>query len=644
MKDKIFYIDALPGSGKTHTARMEMKNDVGSIHFYVAPTHALANQTFRDLIDDGVTVRRLWKIGDNEDRYSLSNGLEKRVKGTPDGTSAAVSQLIMDASAGAIVIMTHQAFVQLPKLTESRNIRVFFDEARKFVLSNGDIEFDGTSDKKYLRTLLKRFSECLPGSKTQQRRMVFRKVYIPETFEDTGDGIHRSTIAIAKSLSGTSTNRKQYSAILTWITNCRDPRMEMYVATRMLDDEWVPVTSKEKMTLHQVVVPSRMFSGFKSVLLMSAYFTTSQMYHLLNDANEVSLVNLYPTLPLAMLERERRIKDRFSYARLIPLMHDTNKVTRTRLDNDVLVPAEYLENMLNVAHRLEVTSRDIKRFKTGKVSGSDDKACKFMRMVDRCGGAKELIDWYYESASKIVEHLGNRVKHPPLLVTNNDSRYDRTRKFSKLKKRAAADGVFHVMTSSSHGFNHFDKRNAIAYFSAINPTPEISKLFRTILRRYDPDEDYAADSCIQAITRTSVRVPTATDKVYIILPDMGLAQMARSKMFDACPRPQKSWADHFDMASIAGLLVREAVLAGSKNGGSRNSDKFRIFRSPERIELERRLNNLNVAIHRAAKAEDVTKENSLNAERESVKKRIGLVEQKDNPDMRRVHGRLTRAT
>lgn len=621
MADKyhVEFLDTFPGVGKTTEAIRLMVADRKSIHFYVAPTHTLCDQTKDRLLADGIPQELVVKIG--KKNVQQKNGTTRLIVSVLDGggTHSSTSSPCLP---GTILVMTHQAFLQLPDLDRGSEIRVFFDEARKFILDDGTIRFANAEFRKAFSTFLVEFS--VPVEDTE-----FRKVAIPKGCKPP-----------AYLLSGDTTSDGQLTMhrhVKRFLASARNPKLDLYVKEQ--------TTGDNKVSVHRVVVPSRAFRGFKSVLLLSAYFKDSQMYHLLNEDSDVILESIFrrrPKLAERILETEKRMQLRFRDVTLIPLMSEPKKISMDRIRSDMAIPRDKIVEICNLADTLGITLTGIQDAtdQTGLTSGGTRKLrpnyAEFYAAVERSGGGPRLLTWCLEMASDVVSKIkgANRLCGNPLLVVNKKGH-----SLAQAEPFELPLGPFEMIPPASHGLNKYRECNVIAYLSANNPTPEMCKLFNALLPRYEPDKDHAADSCVQAVTRLSVRESTSSDKVYVILPDMGLAKLVEEKFNNVC-RYNSSVTDALNMVSLATALGKRRMSSGGARGGAKGGltnrgrpSGSKKVRSPDRLALDRKLASISAYISREKREgrEGGARHTKLLAERSSINAKVKQVESVDNP-------------
>lgn len=621
------YLNCLPGAGKTHFAIGQILSDRESVHFYVTPTIILGEQTRQDLIDKGLSPAKVILIS---------------AKNSSFGTSEAVLNTLRPRiRPGLVVVMSHQAFVQLPPFPESEKIRVYFDEARKFVLKDGNLKLTSARMKNDLIKVLKPYSEEL-----------LTKDYIAGTYTKFGFkriSIPPNSVSIAK-LSKEITNRKhedrlQYTEIFQFLKDAANPKFDIYVPSGIFKptDE----SLDKVISIHKVVVPSRAFTGFKSVLLMSAYFEDSQMFHLLTKASHQSqetenpfrltdLAKADDGLNKTLYDRQSTIMSRFKQAILIPLTENEKKISDFRYRTEVIAPASEKENLRQLVCDCGITSEALREYRrTGEIGEGHEPFFNYLTSVN---AEFSLIDWLLRSSRRVVRHLKKKkklVEQIPLLVVNKRFEANEAKPYLESEEFISIPG-------QSHGLNTYKASNTIVYLSAINPSPEISRLFNALIPDYDPDLDHAADSAIQAVTRLSLRDTTSKSKVFVIVPDLALTTMIFFKM-KRKPRVDRKYAKSLDVFSVTSLIKEESQSV-NKIHGSKGTDFGRLGaqyghlggapklnRSEKRIALDKKLASLRASRSRLRKGGQTSKAEELTERINSLAAKVNALSALENP-------------
>lgn len=604
-KQKIYCLDTFPGVGKTtHIIKklLEFSSNSDSIGycFYVAPTTLLLAQTRDKLIEKGLEENRVFVIH-SDDGSSDRTKVEDRIRYAVSGRYRASPQtyevngekiksirtkISEPKPSGSIILMTHEGFLSCCNLNPElkKVITVYFDEARKFVIpSSGKIEIPAGVTRDQVFTLIKQNSSNHLGD--------YFKVELsghPEVSQKLDE-------AISKEGATTDVGRS-YLDFRDALDLGRNPLIDLYIHHKdHQDKEGSLYRSDYRFT--SVCLPSRVFNGFRYVLLASAYLSHSQMYNMLEKEERNGSLVLIDYLDKQTPEtkelnaRKAEIYLRFNKLRLIPLTMDDSKISKNKLQNGFILRKENLKYVQGLVSEAGITSSAGLADFLGKYTSLSSREA--LSKKDRDLGEKffkvvsaDVINFYVNQAKKYFLSKNKYVNGHPLLVVNKqedlageyeDTSYARLyRKKSSsptgkkyrsiqvkdkfLKPMHPGDFVFTSISSSSQGLNTYIKGNCIAYLAAINPTPQFIELMGLLYPDYKPNKDFAAEAAAQAITRLSVRDTESSDLVYAVVSDMGVVNLLRDKFEEA--KIRKSFAESvpYICVSLSNLVAKSQTI------------------------------------------------------------------------------------
>lgn len=387
----IDYIDTLPGVGKTHWMMDQLEafivahlsgeaKEKGLPHTYIyaAPTHAILHeqsmalaQRFSppvwsssecledeaDANDESLPEEERERARERQRRrlkaqnkYSaetrtralrlITHWHESKLRMSPVPALAAKELPVKDGKPawrrGTVLFMTHGAFVNLPYNEDpesdaslrTRCIGVFFDEARQVLDHAVD---KGTRLPSALLYQLFKGKPCksADGSDTRTFRLYLRQNLSPAELRDTLTPFF------------TVLSDRQRAAVNSLYTTLKNPRYEVYAELpKSVTDEFKALRSGEiqkngTTKAHpflRVLLPSHLFDGYHSVLLASAWLSSSQMFHLLKQASvagdgscKIKLRNVTAKLHRYVGEYEKipryeLIRKRLSRVTILPLI------------------------------------------------------------------------------------------------------------------------------------------------------------------------------------------------------------------------------------------------------------------------------------------------------------------------------------
>lgn len=418
----IDYIDTLPGVGKTHWMMDQLEafivahlsgeaKEKGLPHTYIyaAPTHAILHEQSMALAQRFAppnVARKMFlkdeKIANDESvpeearerarerqrrlldasKYSaemrtralrlITHWHENKLRMSPVPVLAAKELPVFEGKPawrrGTVLFMTHEAFVNLPYNEDpesdaslrTRCIGVFFDEARQVLDRAVD---KGTRLPSALLYQLFKGKPCksADGGDTRTFRLCLRQNLSPAEMRDTLTPFF------------TVLSDRQRAAVNSLYTALKNPRYEVYAELpKSVTDEFKALRSGEiqkngTTKAHpflRVLLPSHLFDGYHSVLLASAWLSSSQMFHLLKQASvagdgsrKIKLRNVTDKLHSYVGKHEKipryeLIRKRLSRVTILPLISNrevTHEMVKDgRLEdaaNDNLTPLS--KNRLN---------------------------------------------------------------------------------------------------------------------------------------------------------------------------------------------------------------------------------------------------------------------------------------------------------
>lgn len=531
-KTDIHYLSSLPGVGKTKLAvkmmRKHLRGDDGVI-FYVAPTIDLLVEV-RGNIEKGLDKalkKKVRLVVGNDSGRSVQLRVSKLMSG-----HKSEEERVRRIPGGGILLMTHEGFLTLEdELPRKDETTVIFDEARKFTAKMKPIKLASDKERRMFARLVEENST--PLLDRMDRETGFQKFSLDEWPRNL------------KQMTESSASRKKYAELYEVVESATNFRTDLYVRASSANSNY---------HFYEVIIPSRVFDGFKNVILMAAFLEDSQMWHLLQNSSQIRLRPLHRLegwehCQFMFNEANRKILERFAKVCIFPLTRQTTPLSMTRMNNAILVPTNRKDEIKLHLEGLGIEStRDLidqaKRMSERDPTKAEKSALKYLKQF----GAKfDSFVWYLKAANKFIESLkeDGKVEDRVLVVVN-----DRNAKYTDTKY---PDWL--RISSVSHGLNKFMSSNTIVFAAALNPEPDLAILYRALLPGYDFTKDHLADSCVQSVTRLCVRDTDSEVVAYVILPDSAMAELLRQKMLDE-PSIVNRAAHDLNMTALSTLNVR----------------------------------------------------------------------------------------
>lgn len=611
-KPIINYISGIPGLGKTEWAINKIKaclSNKDEIVLYVAPTKQLLNEVYKRLKhdcdkDELKSVHPLY--GANLPFGGVSETIEHFLTGTADKHGVKHKK----ARRGDVLLMTHQGFISLPVFPRSEELTVIFDESRKCVSEAIPIKFKSLEEQKHLE-------KCIT---------------IQTAVADTSYSLVTSELGSWKkfkngiSKKGFLFSTKEMLRFDKFFQATRNPRIEVYMHFQRKSE------NNSSLSSFEVIVPSRVFEGFKSVTLLSAFFEDSQMYHLLKQrqANrKLKLVNVTDQVP-DWKNRHFQLMNRYRQVTLVPITAQETALSISNQTN-IMVDSEHID-LVDKLRDLGITKiSEMQRLRPILMKSQRyDLTGKYGKAFDLITKNKEHfainpIGWQIKESLGVIEKwcFANKTEasNKPLLVLNKkiiDSVPDKY-----LKK-------FDLISTHVYGLNTYIDRNIIVFLAAVNPRTTLINLYKIILPEYEFERDHVADVCVQCVCRLSVRNVKAKEGVLVILPDKKIMALLSSRMGEHPDRPTNLWpkrsmvfVDKFAMMNTLGKEKYEAKRKTEKAASQKSHTKKWRESTPTAkkiLSINSRLYQIRKKIKENPKDKELLKrEAALIAERESLK-------------------------
>lgn len=590
----INYVNALPGAGKTWTfdhqiALPHVKHKHNSLLVYAAPTSKLLQERERSLLDLGISKDKIMVIlsEDLPAGTTVANAFRDAVigrkgqKGMPNGT---------------IILCTHECVARIPTSMKGRDrIVLVYDEARACLQDNYALHLP-EDVYQYLTEPQDHFAE--DGRKIVQQRMLSpRSVYESPT-GNTSESVYiwqwnnpRIPLPrierLQEFLPRGSRQRAKANGILDFLRNIHSSSLDVYVS----------VTRKKETNeyvISNVFSPSRMFKGYAKVLILSAFFESSQMYQFLAQSSQVddTVVHLQDVTTghinkkrmTRLLKRMRKTRITYVYD-----LGDKKTLTKREMQQGVVMQKPLSKEQRKNAHakwhelypskpELYRTVFDAYRDLDGRASrltdGARARAYDFMARLDsQFGIIGGVIPHMVDISIKLQQEFMARLKLPPeTLPVGINPRYnsykeseakiwdvERLGDFNKRTKlyRKPKDGdIITQLPITAHGLNAFKDYHSCAFLAAMKYSTREHRFMQRVLPEYNPSIDRTLDYALQLLWRCNVRMPDDSP-VLLIVTDRYLAETLQRRFRILA----KSWLGKDD-TEILPIVAPSRILKG----------------------------------------------------------------------------------
>lgn len=554
------YTSVLPGVGKTHWAIGQIVEHVQQktgVLLYVAPTTRLMSEVYDSVVPKlGPKCRKkVHLITSDQHRNSVVSQLKLVLNGGIDQYGATVKP----DNKGSVCIISHECFMRIPFGYDSNDLPVFpnrdkikviFDEARKCVMSDFSVELPINT--------LRKLAKIIPNIGREMSRASDPSygLDIPEGAEDNERYIHLEVERFdnAEFDSIFAGNRylrtKVRERLRRVLSTAYGKSVRVYASMNRREDTM-------HMALHLVLVPANLFFGWKSVILLSAFFEHSQMYHLLDTMSrrnrqysrrriQAPSVELERVDNLVNPEREAKMREHYKKASVTYIFNDT-QLTSNKLRNGVPVATtgfdeqQFVEDFHKLLrtrkHNLTTKARELtlrgaiqmmQDAETGRIKPTkyDKRLFRLLRTLPAADLATSPVAFMASAARFLSERWQEKHEYPvrPLPICMNvDPSYTRDVE-AEIGDPNEVSGNWVKVPFAAHGLNTFKTYNTIAFLACVNARPAVVSYMAHVAPTYRPKLDHTLDQAIQVLTRSCVRDLNSKEAPLLIVTDKELAQ------------------------------------------------------------------------------------------------------------------------
>jgi hypothetical protein len=555
----------LPGAGKTwtfdkHIAVPHVEQRHNSLLVYAAPTDRLLDERHEALIRLGVSPRRMVRISSRNTEINVVEDFRAAVVGRGD---------IKACADGTIILCTHECLARLPDdLPNRERVVVVYDEARACLQDNYALHLP---DEVY-KFLTDPREHLTDGGRRISTRLISKVPIFEKSSGDDAESIyiwkwsnHRIPLPTVKDiqeyLPKTARSRDRARNILEFLINIHSSSLDVYVSVERKQAQAEYVVSN-------VFSPSRMFRGFSKVLILSAFFESSQMYQFLAKSNQIDRTPL--TLKditkkyvdrkrlIALLERMRNVR--------LTYVYDLGERTLTKVE---MQQAIVLETAITTetAKKIHAAWHEVYPMKP------ETYRSVYNSYVEEGDRARYMSDYKREPAFKVLRAVDNRftilggvipnmvdtairlqqafmvkakLEHESLPIGINprynsykegDSKIwdaeelDKFNKRDRLYKKPKNGEIIMRLPISAHGLNAFRDLHSCAFLASMKYSRREHTFLKRTIAEYNPAVDRTLDYALQLLWRCNVRM-TTDDPVLLIVTDRKLALALHQRFHD----------------------------------------------------------------------------------------------------------------
>jgi len=554
---RIDYVNALPGAGKTHQFLKAAVNHVknkqsNSVLVYAAPTKILLDQVSTDLtMKANISKDKIKQITAEEGTGRVQDRFHDALLGD------------LAVADGTILLVTHECIAKVPMLMEGkRRVTLVYDEARACLQDNYSLNLPENVYDFFLNPKLAH--ETRDGRKF--RGALIQPVVSMEVGEGSrlevwkwqNPGIEFPSQQFIESLLPDSTQKRtQAQRIHEFLENVHSSSIDVYVSV-------TKKTNKPYYEVNNVFSPTRMFYSYGKVLILSAFFDSSQMYHFLTNpcVDPEFPVNLNRLNNYIDPKRMKNIINRLKNVQLTYVFDfGDRELTKTQMVEGLVVKGQLNTKVANDLASDWKASFGKNRVHTYRsVQGVQENSATAMveqfNNVDLSKQFKLMDKYHFEdiiSNSSVVRYMVQRsldlqkawfkknnlaaealpigvnasfrsqsnpkVTHPLWIKENING-------FNKMKKMYEPDAkgnIIRKLPMVSHGLNRWKLCHSAAFLATMKYSPNETRFLKSSVPSYDPSIDRTVDYAIQVLFRSNVRMADSKDPCLLIVTDKAIA-------------------------------------------------------------------------------------------------------------------------
>ncbi len=550
----VYYVNSYPGAGKTYRAlkiarqTLLLGNKAGYVLVYAAPTERLIKQFFEELekmLGDRRALLTRVKIIESG-QVPVSVQMEGMLN-SKDLGSAVIPKL----ADGSVILCTHACISLLrSNMPGKKRVSLIFDEARQCVQR----EFSMKIPMRVIVNLQKSVEvvEALPAVG------LVRWSWKPAD----GHSITRESVRkLWPRVADAVLNR-----FMSFVAHIQNGALHVWVSMVDFDAE------EDEIRVNVVLSPTRLFFGYGKVLILSAFFQHSQMFHLLKrhaietetEKGTLRMLNVdvrdrvvlhNVTDQLIDAERVTRIKeDRLSKA-LMTYIFEDESLSKYHLQRGIVVPFDQKRKFKQVAATYQelflAENSPLPRPEPYKQLLNTSRSTE-MVLKESARPRAELLESMQPLKLSVVQYMAaaaskiqrswlkkRKLEKETLLVCVNAKEsassyrplYDEERIDELLNKGATgAQRRVEPAPVVSQGLNTWASYHTAAFLATVKLSPMTIRFLSGIIQNYKPELDRTVDQCIQFIFRSSLRNANSENRCLLIVSDDQLAELVNKTL------------------------------------------------------------------------------------------------------------------
>lgn len=624
----IHYVSAIPGIGKTDGAINLMTKclkEKETIFIYTAPTIRLLQEVEKRLLIDlgsraDKYTRRILPIHVKNRKYddlSLVDEVMLRLDGGRHG-----GEICKRIKPGSIILLTHATFTALPLNLKGRSdMVVVFDEAYRCVfdplrisMTNNDVMIF----KKHIRTMQQGDYELLTGiSSLAELKQDLPKLsaVAKEKLTEMVSLMKSGTSEVYLKITGTS--RKSVELQQVKLPSAMfNGWQRVYLMSAYLEHTqlWALLTRNYFLLNRKLYTMKSFYSESQDRTVWYPEERKSKLRLLNSSLFPVSLTDCTETFIPNYHKRLAAFRKRYAKANIVSLMNG-DLLSRDTLDSVLAInDKNYAKQQKRLSKIIDaITDENGKFTLDGKTTYVTRKLLlkrsKAHNLNDLDPKIRKLVEWY--RSLKIVNRepvyawlLRHAMRISTSWLTKQNALYverEYNNGIQVLKQKIAQkplvllnvneqDEVIHtdmkdgieLLPFECAGLNEFKDYQVVIFLAALRAKPAHAAFYRSQIPWYNPSDDYAVASAVQAITRGALRKTESDDKTLIIVADSTMAKAIHERLLSE-PRLHK--AQDYGVPDVVGFKF---AFHGRKSKNVRLSDSqvMEEFKDSEKSRLK----------------------------------------------------------
>lgn len=543
----IHYVNALPGTGKTHEflhtmVKSHFANPDSDVLIYAAPTNLLLEEVeaeLKRLYPKQYSRKLIQGISSDDGDGRVADKLHAALSGT---------ETLRPVPKYTILLVSHECIARAGDFPNKARVSLVYDEARACLQDNYRIKltqpvYDFLTQPEPGKNMgrVKDVTITLPG-RSPIRLWTFNTAegYTPVTEEELVPLLKKST-----------QTRRVARRIVDMMDNVESPAIDVHV-----DIQKMTKNGETEYVVNNVHNPARMFHGYRRVLIMSAFFESSQMFHFLKIGSFLSEFKKMEirdvTHKVIDPRRVAAIVNRLRATYITFVVDSDSELNKTQLVDGIAVATKANLEKWNTTWKSLFDGRS-ETYRAVLAKYEASKSSNRFTLKNR----SKPFEWFsqnpyvFGSAIKYSTSMASRLFDAFLTKAGQSAPYlpIGVPPYYRAVGGATDSGVWESEELSkigpikleqlrmvSHGLNKYSAIPGAAFIASMKYAPGEFAFFQGLIPEYDAAVDRTVDYAVQLLWRCNMRNANSKSKNLLILTDSVMAREFRKRVL-AYPSP-----------------------------------------------------------------------------------------------------------